>query len=497
MDEWQLQGRLQDAAAQQLRVEQLLEDQEQRLKGEVQRRATTAMSTAQAGTPLTTGGGGSGGGTGSSIPPPPLQTVAMRSSAGSGAAGSTPGTPQGRGSALTAATPKGGVAGAAAGRAALASGPPPPGADASPLEQIPATRPLLSIDAVVDNSELLEPCYSHLKHLLSNIWPPREAHTPGMLLIQRHAAAGCARAAAPEMIGDGGVLEAPRQQNTVLRLQSVTSAAASLQLPRGEHLLRVVCSNLLLHAVGFACASDFEILDDSAGGLPTQPSPAAPGLVLAGTGQGQQQPAQSHQLLQCGVVQQDGTHDIIRAGARLLLFRSLLSATEACSVSVSLRCSSAALAAAVRLVAVDNDTGQETAGPLNCIEGLRVRRFAFLHGLCCDHAPDKSLTLRPSAYERAPSTSFNPATSFKPRSCSWSLEAATARAELCWSRLHKRCVTSHPAPGPSQPRTRWECGRRRPRRPLSAPRRPQAALRLPPAHQQAAWPLVAASRLRL
>jgi len=400
LDEWQLQGHLADAAEQKLRLERLLEEQQARLQKhseeERQRKQAAALAAAAAAAAVVTGGtsvgaaaGAFSSGTGAATTS--LQQTAALQRGTLAPVAATPSAGSSKPSAAeTAKTPKSAAAAAAlaAQKALLAAGPPADGA-----KQL--QEPPLIIDAVVENvSGQLDLCYSHLKHIVSSRWLAREEHMPGLLLMQHHAGSAPQSAAVRPLLPDTGILEAPPDTTTVLRLQSVTAAAAALQLPRGHHVLKAVCSDLLLHTIAFACASEFEVYEEgvkpvgaTAAGAPLQqPSSgatagatataaAAAQQAAAATALQQQQQAQQ----QIGALQHDGEHDAIRAGARQLLFRFLLQSTttDPCTVNVRLGCSSTVLAAATRLLVVDNATKAEQAGQLNRIEGLKVG-FAFL-----------------------------------------------------------------------------------------------------------------------
>lgn len=370
LDEWQVQGHLQDACGQHLRLDELLHEQQERLRKRDEERSLQAAAAASGAAAAGGGGAQQPGGAG---PPAAGQQAALRGP-GAAAAVQIPGTPQGKqlGGSAVAGTPKGSAAAAAAAVAAQKGPLLPPLAAEEPQQD---AGPALLVDAVLDNTGQLDLCYSHLKHLVSSCWSPREEHAPGLLLLQRHASGPNPCAAAKQLLPEGGILEAPPDNLTVLRLQSVTAKSAALQLPRGQHVLRVVCSDLLLHSVSLGCASDFEVLEDpgASGGAIAAFSIAQASHAVGPSGNGQlQQQNQQQQQQQSGMLQQVGEHEAIKAGGCQLLFRYLMHATVACVAGVRLGCSSTMLAAATRLLVVDNKTGVEMGGLLNRVEGLQV-----------------------------------------------------------------------------------------------------------------------------
>ncbi len=216
-------------------------------------------------------------------------------------------------------------------------------ADARHQAQLLEQQPGL-VDAQVDNSGELQLCYSRLKHELARHWPPKHVQAPGLLLMQEHATGASA-----------------------LRLKALTCSGATLELPRGKHLLRVSCNDLLLHCATFQSATPFQL---------EEASKLLPALASAD--------GDAHVLMQ------EREHDTLTAGSQQLLFRFLLRPSEACSASITLRGSNAALGGCSQLMLVDNGTREVTEHVLNRLEGIevrgrssyyRVRQMHHMHGL--------------------------------------------------------------------------------------------------------------------
>jgi hypothetical protein len=356
LTEVHLQERLRDAGAQQQRASQLLEQRGQQPSTLAVAPASPAAALAggPAAAPPAIGSGASPGA--AARPPPPLQLASQRVGLRAGGP-SAPGTPSNK--ARPASGPAGagtaacGAPGDAAAEAAPAAVPAPEGDGA-------AAAAAALVDALLDNTGPLDACYSRLLDLVSSRWPVREAQAPGLLLLQRDPACPTPGALAAGSLPEGGLLRAPPDTSTALRLRAVTAASAALQLPRGQHVLRVACSHLLLHAASFACNSpavtEFEVeaaatASPSAGAAPA--APMGPASV--------------------GALQREGDHEPLRAGGQHLLFRFQLRVSEPCAASARLACSSAALAAAARLLVIDNATGAVASSPINQISGLQVR----------------------------------------------------------------------------------------------------------------------------
>jgi hypothetical protein len=366
-----LEAHLADAAEQQQRAQQLAEEDKRCAAAyDEERKQSSAATAAPAGTPAPVGG--------ATVPP----MAALRQTAA--LAGQATAAPTGRAAAASAGFQKGAASPAAAAAQRAAAAPVPE----------PSVEPVAQIDAVLDNDGHLDSCYCLAKHVLSGRWPPCEAHSPGLLLLQRqgppHTTAQQAQAQPQEQQDCGAVIETPPDSTTLLRLRAVTAAASALQLPRGRHVLHVVCSDMLLHAVGIASATDFEISEDpparlqqQATAAPATVAAAAPPLQGATAGAGQQQQAQAAQAQQqqqpqqpqpqAGVLRRAGEYAALCAGGLHLIFRCVLQVSEPCTAALRLSCGSTAAAAAARLLVVDNASGAQTTGPLNRIEGLQVR----------------------------------------------------------------------------------------------------------------------------
>jgi hypothetical protein len=382
LSEVQLQEHLADAAGQRARAAELWDQQHARARQEAAdaepaASGSAAAPAAAAAAAMTGAAGGSGSATAGRVLPQ-LQVGAQRLGPGAGFP-SLPGTPNGkaRGASTASVSPHKAAAAAdvaAAASAAAAGAAASPAAAEMSKQTNKAAEPAAVVDALLDNTGHIDTCYSHLKHALSACWPVVVAHTPGLLLLQRHPESPPPGALAASLLAGGGVLQAPPDAATVLRLRAVTAASALLQLPRGRHALRLVCSDLLLHTASFTCsaAAEFQVAEEGAkAGAPVGSLPAA-GAVTAGQPPATQHGVGQHQAESSGVLQQEGEHETVCAGSQQLLFRFLLQASEHCTIGVRLACSSAALAAAARLMVIDNATGSATYGLINRIEGLQV-----------------------------------------------------------------------------------------------------------------------------
>ncbi|KAF8071222.1 GLTP1 [Scenedesmus sp. PABB004] len=310
LEEARLQELLADAGAQRELLHGLLAEQAEAVREEAAAAAAAANAAAAAALAL-------------AAPPTPLGAPKLGASVAGGGAG----TPSARTSAQHAALAAGLQQQAAPAPACAAA----PSASAPP----PATWLHVVPEAAGQGR------YALVKAALAAHWPRAQQHLPGLLLVQRHAAARGAAVARAD--GGARASETPRgkpaQQAsavsdagldddgfasavTVLRLRARTASAAALTLPRGRHLLSLACPPAL-HAVSVHGAAEFA-LDDEAKLLPL-----AAGLH-----------AVSH----------DGAAEGLAPGARTLLFRFLLRPSEPCTASFELRAASPALAAAAQLL---------------------------------------------------------------------------------------------------------------------------------------------------
>lgn len=177
------------------------------------------------------------------------------------------------------------------------------------------------IFAVKNPHKELQVCYTHIKSILARHLPCRERFQPGMLLLQHHPAAGelkaqtladtstssrptssaldtthsagpvaasgltaagaastsaatMAAAAAAQAAVTAATAEAVaaaeasgvaidkdlfHTNNTVLRLTATTFASSQLLLPRGRHLLQLLCSPNQLHCVSLYASTEFTL----------------------------------------------------------------------------------------------------------------------------------------------------------------------------------------------------------------------------------------------